>query len=124
MPDPNIEVAQTQILELCPAAARRPGTRRPRSQPRVDGAHLYDIENINLLGAGQAYLGDPLMTTPGSEASSPTPNCGPMAPTGFQTPTTDFGCLTRPNNQYSNINMRGSNGQSTYAAFNRRSFKN
>ncbi len=118
MPDPNIEVAQTQFWSFAVQRAVARNSVLELSYSAAHGVHLYDIENINLLGAGQAYLGDPLMTTPASEASSPTPNCA-NGPNGFQNPlTTDFGCLTRPNNQYSNINMRGSNGQSTYAAFN------
>jgi hypothetical protein len=63
--------------------------------------HPYDIENINQLGAGQLYLGDPL--------SFP-------ASTGF--PAGPAPCLTRPNQQYANINMRGSLGTGSYNALN------
>ena len=71
------------------------------------GTHLYDIENINLAGAGQFYLGDPLVSGP---------QC---ANTGFINEDTGVDtCLTRPNQQYSNINTRGSLGSSSYAALN------
>ena len=56
--------------------------------------HLYDIKNINGLGSGNVFAGDPLSDGNG--------NVG----------------LTRLNNQYSNINNRGSNGDSYYQAMN------
>jgi len=58
------------------------------AQATYSGAHsihLYDVENINLLGGGQVYLGD-------------SPSIG----------------FNRPNDQYSNINMRGSMGSGSY----------
>jgi hypothetical protein len=72
------------------------------------GTHLYDIENINQVGAGQYNLGDPLVQ--GS------PTCDN---TGYVNYTTGAStCLTRPNQQYAAINMRGSLGSSSYNAFN------
>jgi hypothetical protein len=53
------------------------------------------MENVNLLGAGQFYLGDPL-SFPGCPAP----------------------CYTRPNSQFSDTNMRGSSGNSSYNALN------
>ena len=58
------------------------------------GIHLYDIKNINGLGSGNVFAGDPLSDGNGNVA------------------------LTRLNNQYSNINNRGSNGDSYYQAMN------
>ncbi len=98
MPDPNIQVAQTQFWSLALQRQLVPGTILELSYSGARGVHLYDLENINLIGSAQAYLGDPL-----SFASSP--NCA--AP-----------CLNRPNNQYSNINMRGSLGASSYNGLN------
>jgi hypothetical protein len=98
MPDPNINVASTQFWSLALERQIVPGTVVELSYSGAHGVHLYDLENINLIGAGQVYLGDPL-----TFASSP--NCA--------TP-----CLNRPNNQYSNINMRGSLGSSAYNALN------
>jgi hypothetical protein len=66
------------------------------------GVHLYDIAAYNDLGGGQAYLGDPLTSTvacgDGVSVSGP--------------------CYTRPNDQYSGINTRGSGGTSRYNALN------
>jgi hypothetical protein len=97
MPNPDIEVAQTQFWSF--ALQHQFG--RTVVQATYSGAHsihLYDIENINLVGAGQAYLGDPL-TFP-SDVDCPSP------------------CFNRPNDQYSNINMRGSMGSGTYESLN------
>ena len=60
------------------------------------GVHLYDIKNVNELGAGQVYLGDPLVTTD---------DCGGP-------------CYARPNSQFTSINNRGTGGYSHYNAFN------
>jgi hypothetical protein len=98
MPDPNIHVASTQFWSLALQRQLVPGTVAEISYSGAHGVHLYDLENINLIGAGQVYLGDPL-----TFASSP--DCA--AP-----------CLNRPNNQYSNINMRGSLGSSAYNGLN------
>jgi hypothetical protein len=68
------------------------------------GLHLYDIENIDQYGAAQLYLGDPLVIDP----TCPFNNLD----------TGDAECLTRPNQQYSAINMRGSLGSSSYNGLN------
>ena len=98
MPDPNINVAQTQFWSLALQRQLVPGTVVELSYSGAHGVHLYDLENLNLIGAGQVYLSDPL-----TFASSP----GCAAP-----------CLNRPNNQYSDINMRGSLGGSSYNGVN------
>jgi hypothetical protein len=59
------------------------------------GVHLYDIKNYNGYGGGNVYGGDPL-TDPVSGKTA----------------------LTRLNNQYSNINNRGSAGGSHYDGIN------
>jgi len=104
MPNPNIEVAQTQFWSL---ALQRELTRNTVFEIGYSGAHgvhLYDIENINLPGEGQFYLGDPLVVNP----ACPYVNLV----TGANE------CLTRNNSQFSNINMRGSLGSSAYHALN------
>lgn len=107
MPDPTIQVAQTQFWSL---ALQREITRNTVVELGYSGAHgvhLYDIENINLAGAGQVYLGDPLVTG------------AACANTGFTNYiTNEPACFTRPTSQYTNINMRGSLGGSSYAAMN------
>jgi hypothetical protein len=59
------------------------------------GIHLYDIKNYNQQGAGNVYLGDPIV--------APTPLSN-----GY----------SRLNKQYSDINDRGSNGDSHYDGMN------
>ena len=92
--DEHIRTAQTQFWD---AAIDRQLARSTLVSVQYAGArglHLYDIKNINALGGGQVLLGDPL-TVGGSKAT-----------------------LTRLNNQYSNINNRGSNGDSYYESLN------
>jgi len=68
------------------------------------GVHLYDLANINLIGAGQYYLGDPLVVNANCPYSNPV--------------TGDPTCYTRLNPQYTNINKRGSMGSSSYNGLN------
>jgi hypothetical protein len=107
MPDPRIKTAQTQFWSLDVQRQLIPNTIIDVSYSGAHGVHLYDIENINLVGAANFYLGE----NPSSDecAGEGTPN---DPETGLPI------CLTRPNNQYSNINMRGSLGSSKYDALN------
>ena len=107
MPDPNIQVAQTQFWSLDLQRQLATNTIIDVSYSGAHGVHLYDLENINLIGAGNFYLGE----SPSSLACAGegTPN---------DTTTGDPICLVRPNQQYSNINMRGSLGSSLYDALN------
>jgi len=66
------------------------------------GVHLYDIVNINEIGAAQAFMGAPLVTS-----DSNNPAC-----------TTTTPCLTRPNQSFTGINNRGTNAFSHYNALN------
>jgi hypothetical protein len=107
MPNPVTQVAQTQFWSLAVQREVAPNTVVELSYSGAHGVHLYDIENINLAGAGQAYLGDPLVTG------------AACANTGFTNYITgEPACFTRPTSQYSNINMRGSMGGSSYHAMN------
>ncbi|MFL6436951.1 MAG: TonB-dependent receptor domain-containing protein [Terriglobales bacterium] len=88
--DENIRTAQTQFYSL--ALEHRVGA---SSLVAVEysgarGIHLYDIKNINELGSGQAYLGQPLTN----------------------------GIFTRVNQLFTGINNRGSNGDSYYNGLN------
>jgi hypothetical protein len=105
MPAPNIKTAQTQFwnLDLQREVARN--TIVDVGYSGAHGVHLYDIENINQAGAGQFYLGD---ASPFSATSFP----------GFTDCSTASPCFTRPNQQYANINLRGSLGTSSYDALN------
>jgi len=98
MLNPDMKVAQTQFWSLSLQQEVARNTVVELSYSGARGVHLYDIEEVNNLGAGQFYLGDPL-------SFSNSPNC--PAP-----------CLNRPNNQYSVIWMQGSAGSSSYQAFN------
>jgi hypothetical protein len=107
MPNPVIQVAQTQFWSFSVQRSVARNTVVEASYSGAKGSHLYDLENINQAGAGQVYLGDPLVTGPLCD------NSGYVnSDTGVAT------CLTRPNSQYSNINMRGSFASSSYNALN------
>lgn len=104
MPNPNIRTAQTQFWSLDVQHQLTQGTLVDVSYSGAHGVHLYDIENINELGAAQFFLGAP-------SYFPDFPNCD----TGV---IASAPCLTRPNNQFANINMRGSLGYSHYDALN------
>ncbi len=89
--DQNIRTAQTQFYSAAVEHQLTHTTFISIQYMGARGIHLYDIKNYNGLGAGNAQLGDP--------------NIDPL--TGF------YG-LTRLNPQYSNVNNRGSEGDSYY----------
>jgi len=90
--DQNIKTAQTQFWGL--AAEHQLGHRSifAVEYNGAHGVHLYDIKNINELGGGQVYLGDAF----------------------------DGTHYSRPNQQFTSINNRGTNGFSHYNALNLR----
>jgi hypothetical protein len=92
--DEHIRTAQTQFWDAAIDRQLAPSTLISLQYAGARGLHLYDIKNINTQGGGNVLLGDPLTV-------------GGSAPT-----------LTRLNNQYSNINNRGSNGDSYYQSIN------
>jgi Carboxypeptidase regulatory-like domain/TonB dependent receptor len=91
--DENIRTAQTQFWDGALEYQLAHNTVVSLQYAGARGVHLYDIKNINTVGGGNVLLGDPV-TVNGNTA------------------------LTRLNNQYSNINNRGSNGDSYYQAMN------
>ena len=105
--DQNINVAQTQFYSLTLEHRLGTGALFAVEYNGAHGVHLYDIKNINELGGGQEYLGDPLTTSP---------TCadfyGIGNPTGL--------CFTRPNQQWTSINNRGTQGFSHYNGLNLR----
>jgi hypothetical protein len=107
MPQPNIQVAQTQFWSFSVQRAVARNTVVEVSYSGAKGSHLYDLNNINQAGMGQLSLGDPLVTGPAC-ANSGYVNEDTGVPT----------CLTRPNQQYAAINMRGSFASSSYNALN------
>jgi hypothetical protein len=104
MPDPQIHTAQTQFwsLDLQREVARN--TLVEVGYSGAHGVHLYDINNINQLGAGQVYLGE------SANIGNPECNASNVTATGA--------CLSRANLQYAAINDRGSRGSSSYNALN------
>jgi hypothetical protein len=95
--DQNINVAQTQFYSLALERKLGSGALVAVEYNGAHGVHLYDIKNINELGGGNVYLGDPL-SIPG---------------------VCDL-CLTRPNQQWTSINNRGTQGFSHYNGLNLR----
>jgi len=92
--DQNIKTAQTQFWSLDVQHEIAHNTIVAAQYLSAHGVHLYDIKNINGLGSGVVGLGE-----------STTDSFG------------NFG-LPRLNQQFSNINNRGSNGGSSYNALN------
>ena len=93
--DQNIRTSQTQFWSAALEQQLAPSTMVSVQYTGSRGLHLYDIKNYNGLGSGNVMLGDPLKD----------PVSGNVA-------------LTRLNPQYSNINNRGSNGDSYYEGMN------
>ncbi len=93
--DPNIRVAQTQFYSLSLEHQVVENTVVSIAYVGSRGIHLYDIKNYNQQGAGNVYLGDPIVA-----------------------PTASSNGYSRLNNQYSDINDRGSNGDSYYNGVN------
>ena len=91
--DQNIRTAQTQFWSLAVDQQLAPNTVVSFQYSAARGEHLYDIKNYNELGAGNVYLGD-------SFAFDGTYH------------------YSRPNNEYTSINNRGSNGDSYYQGLN------
>jgi len=92
--DENIRTAQTQFYSLALEHQIVPNTMVSLEYAGARGLHLYDVKNINGLGSGNVFAGDPTSDGNGNVA------------------------LTRLNNQYANINNRGSDGDSYYHAMN------
>lgn len=86
----NIKLAQTQFYSLAMERELARNTVLSLEYSGAHGVHLYDIAAFNPRGGGQVYLGDPF----------------------------DGTHFTRPNNQYTGINTRGSHGTSRYNAMN------
>src|SRR5262249_20752179 len=57
--DQNIRTAQSQFYSMAVEREVARNTLVALEYSGARGVHLYDIKNINLLGGGQVYLGDP-----------------------------------------------------------------
>jgi hypothetical protein len=89
MIDPAIKVAQTQFWSIALQREVASNSVLEVSYSGAHGVHLYDNYEVNMVGAGQFFLGDSL--------NEP---------------------LNRPNDQYSVVWMHSSEGTSSYKAFN------
>ena len=94
----NIRTAQTQFWGLSIERALGRNAIFAIEYSGAHGVHLYDIKNINELGGGQVYLGEPLISTDA---------CGGP-------------CYARPNGQFTSVNNRGTQGYSHYNGVNLR----
>jgi len=93
--DPGIRAAQTQFYSLMVERQVVNNVVASIGYVGSRGVHLYDIKNYNQQGAGNVYLGDPI----------------PQLPSGVNG-------YSRLINQYSDINDRGTNGDSHYNGMN------
>jgi outer membrane receptor protein involved in Fe transport len=93
--DQNIKTAQTQFWDLAIEHQMTHTSMVSVQYLGARGIHLYDIKNYNGVGSGNVFLGDPVVD-----------------------PVTGNSALTRLNPQYSNINNRGSQGDSYYEGAN------
>jgi hypothetical protein len=102
--DAHINVAQTQFWSLALQHELTHNTVVEADYSGAHGVHLYDINNVNPIGAAQEYLAAPLVANDACPYADPLTN----APV----------CYTRPNSAYAAINDRGSFGSSAYDALN------
>jgi hypothetical protein len=121
--DQNIEVAQTQFWSLAVQHQFARGALFEIAYVGAKGDHLYDLANVNEQGAGQVYLGDPNVIGTNCAGSGlyniNTDNA--LIAAGETTGEAGLNaseCLTRPNAQYTNVNMRGSAAGSAYDGLN------
>jgi hypothetical protein len=99
--DPGIRVSQTQFYSLTLEHQVVNNVVASIGYVGSRGLHLYDIKNYNQQGAGNVYLGDPITQY-----------------TNANPPASGANGYSRLNNQYSDINDRGSNGDSHYNGMN------
>jgi len=110
--DQNIQVAQTQFWGLTLQRQLGHNSVVAIEYNGAHGLHLYDIKNINEIGGGQVYLGQPVVFNDPNN-----PSCHPADPTTTP-PTPASPCLTRPNQHFTSINNRGNAGFSHYNSLN------
>ena len=107
----NINVAQTQFWSLALEHKLARNTLASVEYSGAHGVHLYDIILGNPIGGAQEYLGQPLYA--GTD-----PITGGGCDT-YTNPSTGTGeCYSRPNSAYAGVNVRGSNGTSSYNSLN------
>lgn len=108
--DNKIRTAQVQFWSLAVQRELARNALIELSYSGAHGVHLYDLNNVNNVGMAQAFMGAALNTGPDPVTGAPCPYVN--ASTGSPE------CLTRPNQQYGNINERGSGGTDAYESLN------
>ena len=121
--DQNIEVSQTQFWSFAVEHQLTHGTVIEVSYGGAKGDHLYDLANVNQAGAAQVYLNQPLVIGDTCASAGYVNNTlyaeyVAAGETATQAALDASECLTRPTQQYTNINMRGSFAGSAYSALN------
>lgn len=112
----HINVAQTQFWDFAVEHKVARNSLVAVEYSGAHGVHLYDIIAGNPIGGAQAYLGAPLYF--GTDPNLITDPVG-GACTTYTDPATGVGaCYTRPNSAYAGVNVRGSNGSSSYNSLN------
>jgi len=112
----NINVAQTQFWSLGLEHQLTANTMLALSYSGAHSVHLYDLSNMNLIGSAQAWGGEPLITNVTQPVTGD--NCPYENPYLSTATVPVYSCYTRLNQQYSNINVRGSNGVGAYDGLN------
>jgi hypothetical protein len=109
----HINVAQTQFWSLSLEHKVARNTIVAAEYSGAHGVHLYDVILGNPIGGAQEYLGQPLYT--GTDPSDPLDGlCNT-----YTNPYTGAGeCYSRPNSRFAGVNVRGSNGDSSYNSLN------
>ena len=110
----DIQVAETQFWGV--SIERRLGTKALAAieYSGAHGVHLYDLTNVNEIGDGQVYLGQPIVTAdPNNPKCSATVTKDPVSGAVLTGP-----CLNRANNSFTSINNRGTRAFSHYNALN------
>jgi len=118
--DPKINTAQTQFWSLSLQREVARNTIVELGYNGAHGVHLYDLNNVNNVGMAQQFMGAPLVTTPDPITGAACPYINQYDYNISSGNNIVPECLTRPNQQYTNINERGSFGSSFYGGFNAR----
>jgi len=100
----HIDVAQTQFWSLALEHRLARNTLVAAEYSGAHGVHLYDILVGNPLGGAQEFLGQPFYV--GATCPYVDPANGASA------------CYDRPNSRFAGVNVRGSNGGSSYNSLN------
>jgi len=112
----HINVAQTQFWSLAVEHKLARNTLVAVEYSGAHGVHLYDILVGNPAGGAQEFFGAPFYTGTDPTDTAPGDN---NACSSYTDPATGVpACYSRPNSSYAGVNVRGSNGESSYNSLN------